>query len=469
MEWRQLPRLRARVLCRSGAARGVPAGDPARGRGGARAVRGRSYAACVPDPAAGRGHQARHHRRAAQRDQARSAPPGPVLRHALRWEPAGAGTVRAEPLHGHPAASLQPGRGAAGAGHRAVHQRAAGVHVRAEEQPHQADGGRRGPAVPAGSQPAREVVRVRAVHRALRRGRARGAVLHPARRQGVVVPAVQPGLERRRGQPAQPERAGDRLPVAGGAASAEPHQHPGELRPGGGGEGREERQEAADPDLAALPSARRGAPAAGRRRRPRRGPALPDPALGRQRQEQLHRLAGPPTDRADQGRRAGLRLDHRGHRPGHPRPSDPRHDPAVRAGGGDGRARRPLGRSAPVHRERQEDHHLHGPEVSVHPGRDRQRAARAQLRDHHRRGALQPGRPHQRGHDAGALGGGRGRRGGDLRGPDQPRDGVAQAAGQRQLLRVHGHAQEQDAGDLRRPRTRSRTAASGIMPSTATP
>ena len=115
--------------------------------------------------------------------------------------------------------------------------------------------------------------------------------------------------------------------------SAGPHRHPGELRPSGGGEGGEERQEAADADLAALPPARRGAPAAGRRRRPRRRPALPDPALGRQRQEQLHRLAGPPTDRADQGRRAGLRLDHRGHRPGHPRPSDPGHDQAVRPGG----------------------------------------------------------------------------------------------------------------------------------------
>ena len=129
---------------------------------------------------------------------------------------------------------------------------------------------------------------------------------------------------------------------------------------------------ATDPDLAALPSARRGAPPAGRRRRPRRGQALPDPALGRQRQEQFHRLAGSPTDRAQQGRRAGLRLDHRGYRPGHPRPSDPRHDQAVRAGGGDGRARGPLGRSAPVHRERQEDH--------------------------------QPRRPHQRGHDAGSVG-----------------------------------------------------------------
>ena len=68
--------------------------------------------------------------------------------------------------------SLQPGRGAAGAGHRAVHQRVAGVHLRAEEQPHEADGGRRGPSVSAGSQPAREAVRVWALHRALRGGRA---------------------------------------------------------------------------------------------------------------------------------------------------------------------------------------------------------------------------------------------------------------------------------------------------------
>ena len=41
---------------------------------------------------------------------------------------------------------------------------------------------------------------------------------------------------------------------------------------GGGVEGREERQDATDADLAALPPrARRGAPPAGRRRRPRRG------------------------------------------------------------------------------------------------------------------------------------------------------------------------------------------------------
>ena len=36
--------------------------------------------------------------------------------------------------------------------------------------------------------------------------------------KALVVPALQPGLERRRGQSAQPERAQDRLPV-----EAHPH------------------------------------------------------------------------------------------------------------------------------------------------------------------------------------------------------------------------------------------------------
>ena len=39
-----------------------------------------------------------------------------------------------------------------------------------------------------------------------------------------------------------------------------------------------------------------------------------------------------------------------------------------------------LWRPAPVHRVGQEDHHLHRPEVPVHPGRDRERAARPPLR-----------------------------------------------------------------------------------------
>ena len=170
VERRKLPRLRPGILCRPGTARGVPAGHAAGGRRGVGAVRGRSDAARVPDSVTGGDCQARHHRRAAQRDQARTAAAGSVLRHAVGAQPGGAGAVRAEPVYGYPAATLQPGRGAAVAGYRVVYQRAAGVHARVEEQPHQADGGRRGVAVPAGSQPAREAVRVRALHRALRGG-----------------------------------------------------------------------------------------------------------------------------------------------------------------------------------------------------------------------------------------------------------------------------------------------------------
>ena len=48
---RQFPRLRPRILRRSGAARGVPARYPAVGRRAAGAARGRSHTARVPDPA----------------------------------------------------------------------------------------------------------------------------------------------------------------------------------------------------------------------------------------------------------------------------------------------------------------------------------------------------------------------------------------------------------------------------------
>ena len=86
-------------------------------------------------------------------------------------------------------------------------------------------------------------------------GRERGALLHPPQGQGVVVPALQPRLERRRRQSAQPERDQDRLSVARGAHPREPDPHPRELRPAGGVTGREDGQEEADANLAALPSA----------------------------------------------------------------------------------------------------------------------------------------------------------------------------------------------------------------------
>ena len=100
----------------------------------------------------------------------------------------------------------------------AVHQRPAGRHLRAEEQPDQADRRGRRRAVQARPRPARDAVRVRPLRRPLRRRRPRGALLHAPEGQGVVVPAVQPGLERRRRQPAEPGRAQDRLPL-----EADPH------------------------------------------------------------------------------------------------------------------------------------------------------------------------------------------------------------------------------------------------------
>ena len=90
------------------------------------------------------------------------------------------------------------------------------------------------------------------------------------------------------------------------------------------------------------------------------------------------------------------------------------------------------------------------------------------LRHHHRRGALQPGRQ-----DLGGDGHGTSAAGGTrtdeetFEDADQPHHGGAQAAAQRELLRLHGHAQEQDAGDLRRA-LRARADRSSTAPSTAT-
>ena len=448
---RQLPRLRPRILRRSGPAFRLPTRNPARGCGVPQLVRSRPHAPPVPSPAPRRNHQARHHRRAAPRHQARSAQPRPILRHAFGRQPRSPRALQTEPLHSHPPASLQPRRNPARPRHRPVHQRPASLHLRAKKQPHQADGGRRSPTVSARPQPAREIIRVRPLRRPLRARRKRNPLLHPPQRQNLLVSPLQPRLERRRWQPAQSQRTGYRLPVARSAPPREPDQHLGKLRPSSRVKGREDGQKEADPNLAALPSTRRSAPPANRRAHPRRGPALPNPTLGRQRQEQLHRLAGPPTNRPRKRQRSSLRLNHRRHRPPHPRPPDPRHHQAVLPSVGDSGTRRPLGRPAPIHRERQEDHHLDDPEIPLYPRRNRQPTARAALRHHHRRSPLQPRRPHRCRHGPGALRGRcrRGRR--NLRGPDQPHDGVAQATPQRQLLRLHRHPQEQDAGNLRCP------------------
>ena len=67
----------------------------------------------------------------------------------------------------------------------------------------------------------------------------------------------------------------------------------------------------------ALSSARRGAEDIGARSGERCGRAVSHPAFGRQRQVQLHRVAGAPTHRREARRQGGVRLGDRGHRPAH--------------------------------------------------------------------------------------------------------------------------------------------------------
>ena len=207
-----------------------------------------------------------------------------------------------------------------------------------------------------------------------------------------MVPALQPGLERWGREPAESARPQDRLPLDAHAHPRRADQHPGALRAGRRDHGPEDGQEAEGADLAALPPARRGAPAAGRRVPARRREAVSHPAFSRQREVELHRLACAPVNWTADRRRGGVRLHHRGDRPAPPRPADSRHDQAVRPGRGHRRPCRPLGRPPHVARGREEDHHLDGPEVPIHPRRDRERAAGPTLRHPHRRGAFEPGR-----------------------------------------------------------------------------
>ena len=260
---RQRSRLQPRVLRGSRPTAGLPTCHPARLRSRPPPRRGLPDAPQVPGPAAGRDQQARHHRRAPPRRQARSPPSGALPRHAIGGQRDGTAAVRAEPLHRHPPATLQPGRDPARARHRAVHQRPPRLHLRTEEQPDEADGPRRRAAVRERPESEGAALPARALRGALRGGRERDPLLHPPEGQGLVVPALQPWLEPGRGQPAQPGRPQDRVPVARGASPHEPDGHHRELRPVAGREGQEDRQEEAEADLAPLPATRRGAPPSG--------------------------------------------------------------------------------------------------------------------------------------------------------------------------------------------------------------
>ena len=145
----RLARLRPRVLRRPGAAYHLPAGHPAQGGRRAGPVRGWPDAAQVPGAAARGDQQARDDRRAAQRRQARAAPARPVLRHAYARQYSRRRALCAEPLQRHPATALQPRSERPGPRPVPLHQRPAHRHLRAEEQPDQADRGRCGGAVQA--------------------------------------------------------------------------------------------------------------------------------------------------------------------------------------------------------------------------------------------------------------------------------------------------------------------------------
>ena len=94
------------------------------------------------------------------------------------------------------------------------------------------------------------------------------------------------------------KRLRDRLPLGGDLGARQRARPRAPVHPrgrGGGREGAQDRQ--ALPHLPALPAARLRAQARDRRARDGRGAALPDPALGRQRQELHHRLARAPARR----------------------------------------------------------------------------------------------------------------------------------------------------------------------------
>ena len=166
--------------------------------------------------------------------------------------------------------------------------------------------------------------------------------------QGLVVPALQQGLERRRGQPAQPARSQDRLPVeailtpAGLTNILENYAQIVEEKD------REDRarRSASRSGRATTSStwcgrllADVGTHGAGKR-------YLIQHSAGSGKSNSIawlaHQLIGLQTRR-----QGGLRLGHRRHRPAHPRPADPGHHQAVHAGGRDRGPRRAFRRPAP--------------------------------------------------------------------------------------------------------------------------
>ena len=291
----------------------------------------------------------------------------------------------------------------------------------------------------------------------------------------LVVPALQQGVERRRGQSAEPQRPQDRLPVEAGSSPATGSRTSWRITRRSSSSkdektGKQEAKEQIWPRYHQLDVVRRAAWPTRARARSRE--AVSDSAFGRQRQVQLHRLAGPPADRSqerDGAERGSIRSSSSPTEASWTGRSGTRSGSSPRSGPPSAMPRT-LRPPPHVAQRGQADRHLHGAEVPVHPGRDRQRAAGAALRHHHRRGAFEPGRPHLGSRSAWRSGRRAPRR---KRRPPRTRStgmmAAQEAAPERQLLRLHRHAQEQDAGDLRRGVRRGGWADQAPCPSTATP
>jgi type I restriction enzyme, R subunit len=189
----------------------------------------------------------------------------------------------------------------------ALRERPATLHRRAQEPAHRPDGRARGESVPARPRPPRAALQARPLRRPLRR-RSRARFTSPPSSR-VRRPASSPstGAGRRGGEPAVPPTR-RRVPTAylwdrdlGARQRARPRPHfiheVEEEEEDARGHGTSEKL--IFPRYHQLDAVRRWSPTRGSGA----GPALPDPAQRRQRQEQLHRLARPPALRAARRRR----------------------------------------------------------------------------------------------------------------------------------------------------------------------
>ena len=375
-EWR--PRLRSAVGLDTAELFAFIEETQASGVGEARQSPRRRRGACPPQvrPAAGAADRRAGDGRcpAARRPRPERRDPALIPQARLRGRARAGRPLRRQPADGHPPAPLRPGLQQDDRP-LPVPQRHPGRDGGAEEPPHRPEHRARDRAVP--HRPRSEERHARAAGaRPLRRRPRFRRDDDQAGGQGDALPAVQPRPQPRQGQPAEPRRPQDLLPLGAGLGQGRLARHPPPLHPRRAsreGVGRRAAR-GREGHLPALPPVGRGAQARGRRRRQRRRPLLPHPALGRVGQVQHDRLDGaPPLDPAQRRGPQGLRQGRRDHRPGHPRPPAPGHDLPVRARPRRRRedrrglhaARRGAGGRAGAH------HHHHPAEVPLRPRQDR--------------------------------------------------------------------------------------------------